>query len=65
MGRKIRRTKCKTVFESKHRHDLVDCKCGAIFIDGGNDYTRIGGKDYEFVEEETNTKDSKRNIRRN
>lgn len=51
MGSKIRCKKCKSVIQSKHRHDLVSCKCGAIFIDGGNDYTRIGGSEYEIVEE--------------
>jgi hypothetical protein len=38
---------CKTIIESKHRHDLVTCKCGDIFLDGGLDYQRIGGKGVE------------------
>lgn len=35
--------KCNDVIESKHRHDFVACKCGAIFVDGGHDYIRRGG----------------------
>lgn len=29
---------CKSIIESKHRHDYVTCSCGEISIDGGNDY---------------------------
>ena len=43
MGRKLRCKRCTDVIESRFRHDFVRCKCGAIFIDGGNDYTRMGG----------------------
>lgn len=32
--------KCGDVIESKHRHDFVYCKCGAIAVDGGKDYLR-------------------------
>ena len=31
---------CGDVVESKHRHDMVWCKCGAIAVDGGLDYLR-------------------------
>ena len=40
--------KCKDVIESKHRHDFVSCKCGSIFVDGGNDYIRRGGNPEDF-----------------
>ena len=50
MSKRIKCRKCGSVIESKSRHDWVSCKCGAIFIDGGNDYTRIGG-DYKDIEE--------------
>lgn len=40
---KIRCLKCNDVIESKDLHDCVSCKCGACSIDGGNQYTRIGG----------------------
>jgi hypothetical protein len=41
--------KCQDIIESKHRHDFVSCKCGAIFIDGGQDYQRYGAKDMNDV----------------
>lgn len=40
---KIKCLKCNDIIESKHAHDFKRCKCGACFIDGGNEYTRIGG----------------------
>lgn len=33
---------CSDQLQSMHRHDFIRCKCGAIFIDGGSDYTRLG-----------------------
>lgn len=33
---------CNDIVESKHRHDFVRCKCGKCYVDGGNDYTRVG-----------------------
>lgn len=35
--------KCKDEIQSVHRHDFKWCKCGAIFVDGGNSYLRGGG----------------------
>lgn len=32
--------KCGDIIESKHVHDFVRCKCGAIAVDGGKDYLR-------------------------
>lgn len=40
---KIQCLKCGDVIESKHRHDWVQCSCGACFVDGGHDYMRVGG----------------------
>jgi tRNA(Ile2) C34 agmatinyltransferase TiaS len=37
--------RCGDIIESRHRHDFVRCKCGAIFTDGGNDYVRRGMRD--------------------
>lgn len=37
--------RCGDIIESKHRHDFVTCKCGAIFTDGGKDYIRRGAED--------------------
>lgn len=48
--------KCGDVIESTHRHDFVQCKCGAIAVDGGREYLRRVGFAYEdmsvVVEEE-------------
>ena len=58
MGTKLRCKKCGDIIESKHSHDFKWCKCHSCYIDGGNDYCRVGGnkEDYEFVED----KESKR-----
>lgn len=40
---KIRCLKCNEIIESKGEHDFKKCKCGSCFIDGGDNYTRIGG----------------------
>lgn len=42
--------RCKKVIESKHRHDWVQCKCGAIFVDGGLEYMRCGGIPRDFID---------------
>lgn len=34
-------SKCDDIIRSFHRHDLVECKCGEIFVDGGSDYVRL------------------------
>ena len=52
-GKKIRCRACLDVIQSMHRHDFVPCSCGAIFIDGGSSYTRIGcppGKMEDHIE---------------
>lgn len=45
---KIRCLKCNDIIESLSVHDFKYCKCGACSIDGGNDYTRIGG-DFKYI----------------
>ncbi len=40
--------KCQDIVESKHRHDFVQCKCGAIAVDGGTDYWRGVGDLADF-----------------
>jgi hypothetical protein len=32
--------KCNDIIESKHVHDFVTCRCGAISVDGGHDYLK-------------------------
>lgn len=36
---------CRDIIESKHVHDWVQCKCGALFVDGGKEYLRRGYRD--------------------
>ena len=42
---------CGDIIQSKHRHDMVWCKCGKVGIDGGTDYIKITGNkdDWEYV----------------
>jgi len=42
--------KCGDVIESKYRHDFVTCTCGAISVDGGNDYWKRSGNPEDFEE---------------
>lgn len=35
--------KCDDFIVSKHRHDFVTCKCGAVSVDGGQSYLRRVG----------------------
>jgi len=37
---------CGDLIISKHRHDFVNCTCGAVWVDGGQDYLRRVG-DFE------------------
>lgn len=43
MGSKIQCKKCLDIIQSEYRHDFKWCSCKSIYIDGGSDYTRIGG----------------------
>ena len=40
---RIKCLKCGDILHSKHRHDFVTCKCHEVFLDGGDDYRRVGG----------------------
>lgn len=42
--------RCGDVVESRSRHDLVTCQCGAIAVDGGQDYERRIGEPEDFEE---------------
>ena len=48
--------RCRTIIESKSRHDFVECDCRSIFVDGGKDYLRRGG-DRENIIELSETKE--------
>lgn len=55
MVTKIKCLECGDVITSSHRHDMIWCSCGGLFIDGGDDYCRVGGRNlwnYETIEEE-------------
>ena len=48
---KIRCLVCNTVLESKFTHDFQQCNCeNETFVDGGNDYMRVGEIDWNLVE---------------
>ena len=40
---------CGDIIESKFRRDFVNCKCGAIYTDGGHEYIRRGAKKWEYI----------------
>jgi len=44
---KIKCLACEDIIESKHVHDFKACTCGNVAVDGGKDYLRRLGKDYE------------------
>lgn len=47
---KIKCLKCNKILESKHRHDFQQCKCeNETFVDGGNDYCRLGAVDMNLI----------------
>jgi len=47
---RVKCVKCGDTIESYHRHDFVKCSCGAIFVDGGKDYLRRGGRPEDIIE---------------
>ena len=42
--------KCGDLIVSKHRHDFVTCKCGAIAVDGGLNYSRRTGNPEDIID---------------
>ena len=56
--------KCKSCGDeiySMYRHDFKRCECGKCFIDGGFDYTRIGGSkdNFKYIYKEVSDEDRK------
>ena len=43
---------CGDLIFSRHRHDFVQCSCGAISVDGGMDYLKRGGH-LAYIEEKS------------
>jgi len=52
---------CGDIIESTHVYDFKFCKCGAIFVDGGKEYLRRGGKDLNLIIE-LSVKEGENNI---
>lgn len=47
---KVQCLKCGKILESKHRHDFQMCDCdNQTFVDGGNDYMRVGGVEIKLI----------------
>lgn len=44
----IKCLECQDVIYSINRHSYTHCKCEGCSIDGGRDYTRLGGKNYKL-----------------
>ena len=43
---------CNIELESKYRHDYQCCGCeNQTFVDGGYDYSRVSGKDFNLIED--------------
>ena len=48
----IKCLQCNTVLESKYRHDYQACCCSnRAFVDGGKEYSRVGGKEFDLIED--------------
>ncbi len=43
--------RCGDHIESKHVHDFVTCKCGAISVDGGKEYFKRSAEDLGLIED--------------
>ncbi len=49
---KIKCLSCGGTAESKYRHDFVWCPCRKVAADGGKDYLRRTGDNWEDLSEE-------------
>ena len=43
LSNRVKCHKCGDYISSKHRHDYVECSCGNIAVDGGQEYRRRAG----------------------
>lgn len=50
VSNQIKCNKCGDTPFSKHRHDFVSCKCGAVSVDGGTEYLRRLGNIEDWEE---------------
>lgn len=52
---------CEDEIQSHFRWDFKSCKCGEIFVDGGNDYLRRGANNWKnFIDTSLPAKESKK-----
>jgi len=51
---------CNDIIISKSVHNFVECKCGEIFVDGGNEYLRRGATDLKNIIELSKYKNTKK-----
>jgi len=50
MGGMIRCLKCGAILHSTFRHDFQQCDCeNGAYVDGGDDYMRVGAMDLDAV----------------
>ena len=47
---RIKCKKCGDIIESKSVHDFVECKCGAVAVDGGHEYLRRVGSSEDIID---------------
>lgn len=47
VSNQIRCPKCSDTPFSMHRHDFATCKCGAVSVDGGQEYFKRVGSSWE------------------
>ena len=50
LSNKIQCNKCKDIIESTYRHEFKSCACGAVSVDGGIDYLRRIGNEWDYTE---------------
>ena len=54
MATTIKCLKCGDVITSAgHRHNFVSCSCGHCYVDGGDEYSRVGGDEYLYKDYKT------------
>lgn len=50
MGGMVKCMVCGKILHSMYRHDFQGCDCeNQTFVDGGFDYTRVGGADMDKI----------------
>jgi hypothetical protein len=50
ISNKAKCNQCGDIVESKHRHDLVRCRCKNLAVDGGKDYLKRLFKEDDYTD---------------